>query len=556
MALQRLTTSIALLSLGVTASNWHGIPLELQQKLRAASNFICDNGQQRLDLSRLNDNYCDCEDGSDEPGTSACSHTAAVFHCVNAGFFSADIPTSHVNDGVCDCCDGSDEYESGTCASHCYEMMQSVVAERKDQIEQVEKGLEDRIALVAKSQELWDEEEKKQQQLNVSIASLRVMVEQMEARNEHEERAEQEEKERLIAERKQEILIQLGLLDLTKEQLTSIIVEIGREGMSAKRDLLPIIRSERKRTADGGKELSSTPMDEQDKAFQERDDARQKETRRIQALIEEREKEKEKKAQEKAEEEEDDDETPEDIAEHVEITLEHETEAEDVNEAQDPEEEDLTLPKVETHPVDLLYDELAASERYERSQAVLTRKQLEDTKKELKEEEKKLVEAQRLMDKDYGVDNVFFGLRDKCVESDAGQYKYKVCFFGTATQDFVKLGDMEEINGSKVSDSEKSGESSSHSSEDLAATGTIVKEIKFLNGHACWNGPTRSLTVKLECGPDPMELYDIEEPSMCVYTAKLRTPAVCSEDDREQILTFIDARIAPHYIEIEVPPTL
>lgn len=66
-----------------------------------AVQFTCDGGARRFGLARLNDNYCDCEDGSDEPGTSACSHTAAVFHCANAGFFPLDLPTSRVNDQIC-----------------------------------------------------------------------------------------------------------------------------------------------------------------------------------------------------------------------------------------------------------------------------------------------------------------------------------------------------------------------------------------------------------------------------------------------------------------------
>lgn len=63
--------------------------------------FSCDDGARALEIARLNDNYCDCADGADEPGTSACSHTRAAFHCANAGYFPADIPTSRVNDGLC-----------------------------------------------------------------------------------------------------------------------------------------------------------------------------------------------------------------------------------------------------------------------------------------------------------------------------------------------------------------------------------------------------------------------------------------------------------------------
>lgn len=63
-----------------------------------------------LDIGQINDDYCDCPDGSDEPGTSACSDRSR-FYCVNEGFVSKKIKGTMVNDGICDCCDCSDEYE-------------------------------------------------------------------------------------------------------------------------------------------------------------------------------------------------------------------------------------------------------------------------------------------------------------------------------------------------------------------------------------------------------------------------------------------------------------
>jgi hypothetical protein len=71
--------------------------------------------------NRFNDNYCDCDDGSDEPGTSACAGIDSLFQC-HDNVVPKSIPSSMVYDGICDCCDGSDEIlpgSSGTALSIC-----------------------------------------------------------------------------------------------------------------------------------------------------------------------------------------------------------------------------------------------------------------------------------------------------------------------------------------------------------------------------------------------------------------------------------------------------
>jgi len=84
-----------------------GVVDELQDKYLPDEdgNFKCLFSTQTIAFDRLNDDYCDCTDGTDEPSTSACVH--AYFVCSSGG---TRIPSSRVNDGVCDCCDGSDEY--------------------------------------------------------------------------------------------------------------------------------------------------------------------------------------------------------------------------------------------------------------------------------------------------------------------------------------------------------------------------------------------------------------------------------------------------------------
>eukprot|EP01137_Pigoraptor_chileana_P021653 Opistho-2@85644 len=73
--------------------------------------FLCLDGTRSFDPAVVNDDYCDCIDGSDEPATAACPQFK--FFCLNRGSRGVYIPSSHVDDGVCDCCDGSDEFISG-----------------------------------------------------------------------------------------------------------------------------------------------------------------------------------------------------------------------------------------------------------------------------------------------------------------------------------------------------------------------------------------------------------------------------------------------------------
>ena len=78
-----------------------------QRSLYEGELFKCDDSSVLIPRDRINDDYCDCADGTDEPGTSACSN--GVFTCQNEGFRPLQLPSSRVDDGVCDCCDGSDE---------------------------------------------------------------------------------------------------------------------------------------------------------------------------------------------------------------------------------------------------------------------------------------------------------------------------------------------------------------------------------------------------------------------------------------------------------------
>ncbi|QPG73986.1 hypothetical protein FOA43_001303 [Brettanomyces nanus] len=133
---------------GVAPKNY---PLYVPDK---DGNFHCLNDSTIvISFDRVNDDYCDCPDGSDEPGTSACSN--GKFYCANEGFKPHYIPSSWVNDGVCDyqsCCDGSDETE-GVCANRCKELQEEFELRDREMEETVVRGLELRQKIAEKSRQ-------------------------------------------------------------------------------------------------------------------------------------------------------------------------------------------------------------------------------------------------------------------------------------------------------------------------------------------------------------------------------------------------------------------
>ncbi|KAF6772489.1 hypothetical protein AHF37_08643 [Paragonimus kellicotti] len=95
-----------------------GVPLSKSAFYQLGKPFSCLDGSTVLPPHKINNNYCDCADGSDEPGTPACNN--GIFHCRDVQYKSVSLRSAFVNDGICDCCDGSDEYDGKTtCESTC-----------------------------------------------------------------------------------------------------------------------------------------------------------------------------------------------------------------------------------------------------------------------------------------------------------------------------------------------------------------------------------------------------------------------------------------------------
>lgn len=391
-------------------------------------------------------------------------------------------------------------------------------------VKTMEAGEADRKVIEAESADAWQKDQDKKAAIEASIASFNVMLEQQQAMLTNEEKIERDEKEYLIQSNKKNLLKRLGLLDLSYDQLGLILLELAN-GIESKDELLSLIQRERDAvSATLETPLGKTVIEEEEEAFRARDEERKRETERIEKLREERRLEHEEQAR---------------IRQEAEAAARAEAgeEAADATATSDASAEvnydDLELPEVEERPVNLLFGKLSAHQDHQRPEAVQAREKHQDTTRQLLREEDELRKLDAILEKAYGADRVLYSLRDKCYETQSGEYTYSICLFGQAKQSSTRLGSMKDV------------------SEDAA-------EIEFTGGDKCWNGPERSLKVTLECGALPVELFAVDEPATCVYTATLRTPIACDARNRERVLSPNDgaAPYKPHHLEVEVSAIL
>lgn len=187
-------------------------------KLYAASpenTFTClTHRSVSIAHSHINDDYCDCPDGSDEPGTSACSHllhsslSIPGFYCRNKDHVPAYLPLSRVNDGICDyelCCDGSDEYAGAggvKCENRCGEIGKAARGLKAQREKLRSEGVGMRAELVARAKVLRRELELDVQATRAKIGGVVANVQALEkALKETEER--ERERERAVKKLKE-----------------------------------------------------------------------------------------------------------------------------------------------------------------------------------------------------------------------------------------------------------------------------------------------------------------------------------------------------------------
>lgn len=153
------------------------------------------------------------------------------------------------------------------------------------------------------------------------------------------------------------------------------------------------------------------------------------------------------------------------------------------------------------------------------SEAAHVRKEYDDASSKLSKIQSRITSLTDKLKQDFGKEKEFYYFYDQCFEGKEGKYVYKVCPYKKASQ----------VEG--------------HSSTNLGRWDKFEESyrmMRFSNGDKCWNGPDRSLKVRLRCGLSN-ELNGVDEPSRCEYVAVLSTPAMCVEEKLKELQQKLDA---------------
>ncbi|WWC67263.1 uncharacterized protein I206_101171 [Kwoniella pini CBS 10737] len=529
MSLIALIPILALLALSsrvlaekkiITPDSIRGLDPALYNKYEpnSSNTFQCLDGSKVIPYSAINDDYCDCPDGSDEPGTSACPNT--YFYCKNEGHIPGKVLSSRVNDGICDpeCCDGSDEWFTGVCFSQCSEIGKKYRAEEEIIRKTRKTGSKIRGTYIK-----WAQGEKNRIEADLEAKKKEVVEKEKEVERARIalEKTESSSKEEL--EKKKKSPIYKSLLDhrLTLTRLRSKTQRLENELNSLRSILEELAKGYNPNYQDmavkaavvGYEELSGispTPGEESEGDV------------------------KEEPKEEEIKEWELDDLQRKDLEA---LLWEHSPADEEDG---DEDEESGLLWKIDEYIPDSLYDswetlrdltiewliklglsgksKIVKGSAAEGPHVAAAREKHRNLGNELKKLNDAITDSEdtlQRMNTEFGPQAEWKKLDGTCVDKVSGDYTYEICFFGKTKQKSNKDGSSNYMG--------------TFAEWNTAATpGTYDYYTKQLynNGGRCWNGPLRSVQVDLSCGKENA-LLSISEPEKCEYQFRVTTPALC-----------------------------
>ncbi|XP_046389070.1 glucosidase 2 subunit beta isoform X2 [Ischnura elegans] len=522
-----------------------------------SNDFTCFDGSAVIPFLRVNDDYCDCKDGSDEPGTAACPNGS--FHCTNAGHQSINIPSSRVNDGVCDCCDASDEYDSSAnCVNNCGELGAAAYAEAMKLAEVSRKGNELRLSLSQQGKQMRQEKQERVQQLEKErdeVERVKQEKEYLKSLAEEAERGalerykklEEQEREQRRAEddneEEREMFDKFQLLDSNHDGKIDMGELQARNTFDQNRDGA-VSEDEAKYFLSSTGEMAweefqdsgysrmkpyfilesgmfKPPVDTHEGEGQHQEADKESSSQNAQEpatepeMVDEEALDEEDKGGEEGEEEHLDDGSEEEEEEDEDDDEGGEAKGEQVQEPADKEEHDAPKYDEETQRlIDEANNARAEAEEADRASRDLTRemRQIQDS-----------------LERDYGEEEEFAVLDGQCHEYTDREYTYRLCPFDQATQR-PKNGGTET----------RLGTWSGWVGDTSSSKAGKYSRMLYDKGQGCWNGPQRSTLVHLTCGMEHA-VTAVSEPNRCEYVFEFVTPCICREVDDKNMAEHLAA---------------
>ncbi|XP_046851866.1 glucosidase 2 subunit beta-like [Xenia sp. Carnegie-2017] len=495
-----------------------------------SKDFTCLDGSKTINFSNVNDDYCDCEDSSDEPGTSACPN--GRFFCENNGYLAQLLPSSRVNDGICDCCDGSDEHgNEKDCQNNCFELGREYREQKEREKQMFSQGAALRDDLSKQGKLKKEQRLNEHADLKVKADEKKELVENLKVHKENVEKLENEAKTKHDKEWEEKINQIKAERDLERAQNAFASFDVDESGSLTIQEIQASINLDKMYTEEEAQELLGGAVSVDRESF-------------VSQLWESKFRDIFNKTKPLETPDEGDVGTPpppteeppeppsdgnvdknDDEKDLDSVTGMSQDEADDdddddddENEKDEEDEEDIKDEEGGTpSATDKVDDEgLPKKPDYDEETKKLiedadkVRQEFEETTREKDDLLKKLAEIDRLNQIDMGEHEEFSPLHGHCFEFTDREYTYKLCPFDKASQT-SKNGNSEVSLGTW---GEWSGQPYKYS------------EMKFTNGLSCWNGPSRSTTVKVSCGIKN-DLVGVSEPSKCEYEFIFHTPAAC-----------------------------
>ncbi|KAK3375943.1 glucosidase II beta subunit-like protein-domain-containing protein [Lasiosphaeria ovina] len=530
-------------SLAASKSLPRGVGPEFSAFYESKATFKCiGNPSIALKSSQINDNSCDCPDGSDEPGTAACAHldplspeqpllgsptgttntTRALpgFWCANDGHIGSYTPFMYVDDGVCDyelCCDGSDEsaHAGGVvCENRCGSIGKEWRRLEEDRRQSVERSVKRRRALVKEAREL-------RRKVEVKITSLKGELESLEAKKEELEKKFEE------VQRSERGKVVKGE---GRGGKLGVLVGLAKLRVSELRDTLDKVLDQRDDLQDRVEQLEGILTkfrEEYNPNFNDEG---------VKAAVKSWEDYAASATGDKKSELAD--------ADIMEV-LKEDGESSGINWAEFEEgasdadvvyQLEAYLPgfvrdyihtKINVLRVWLIENGVLADNPGSDGESrlvIAAREALETAKNDISSKTTALEEQKGDLQKDYGPDDIFRAFKGKCVSTDVGEYEYELCWIDKTIQKSKKgHGNTNMGNFVKI-DRELADEEDRADGKGLGKGQRIV--LRYDNGQGCWNGPSRRTDVWLACA-ETDEVWRVSESEKCVYKIEVGTPAAC-----------------------------